>query len=282
MLPHHLLQLAILAMAAVAAPTPPRYSFRPRPPSESGPPAKRPKSGNNDLFDLIDNLDVRTDFKMATPPATGSNTLSETGAQHLPSSIMLTAGAFQPEVILSDPAIRTRFLVDANTYAQSQTLFEAAKLSKDYVTIPVSGEGGLSHLLYQQIGGILNGLLQATRTAGAWSIRARGAAPIEDWQYVISDSRATTLTVLELKTPDSLPLGKINTIVDMVKKKRFSMRQSDATTGIINFLYGKSSASKEDIPKRKGRKTEVLAMEQVGNYSAMLMAGHRANVRHQS
>lgn len=85
----------------------------------------------------------------------------------------------------------------------------------------ISGEGGLSHLLYQQVGGIVNQVLNAIGRPGAWNIRARGSAPVEDWRLV--DSKQKTRAVLELKTPDALTSNKVTNILTMIREDRFEM-----------------------------------------------------------
>lgn len=177
--------------------------------------AKRPKrpldaplstaaeQSTSDLADLLQSFDMQTKFKLQPGASSKTTSLSKGGVSSLPSAIKFVEGSFDPKTIIQLNS--ERLLVADTDYEATSVLFTATSLSKDLVK-QVSGEGGLSHLLYQQVGGPINRMLAAIGAPATWSIKAHGPAPMEDWRLVGD----MTAAVMELKTSAVLTGTKLD------------------------------------------------------------------------
>lgn len=216
---------------------------------------------------------MRTTFPLQDRASDKSTSLSEDGVASLPASLRLVRGSFNPDAVIR-PADHDR-RIGSTAFAATSTIFEATRLSKDLVT-RVSGEGGLSHLLYQQVGGPINQLLKAILgTSAAWSIKAHGPAPMEDWRLL--NAKGLTVAVMELKT--SPVLTKYNFDAMMISLHQFSIGELPLSVEenpsknppksppptIMSLVAGYDQAK-----SRSKRQNEVKALEQVSASTAVL------------
>lgn len=202
-----------------------------------------------------------------TPPS--SNNLSAYGVRYLPRNLKLKAGSFDPSAILENSRLATTATELKNTAA----VFEATRLTKDLSDDPIYGETGLSHILYQQVGGPINQVLAALGTGGSWVAKAGGPAPIEDWRLRVNHE---PVAVLELKTSTALSSEAMSLITRKLSQFRMEdLRDSDATSKDSDATskdrdaisparpVRSLSAKFTDAKTRAGRPSTVLAMEQV-------------------
>lgn len=262
----------------------------------------------SNLEELLASFDMRTRFLLQDNASPDTTSLSVGGVESLPAALKLVKGSFDPEQIIRQHS--DRLVVSKTDYQTTSTIFAATRLSKNLVP-KVSGEGGLSHLLYQQVGGPINQLLAAMGIAGSWSIKAHGPAPVEDWRFVSdtdttagsttaqsTTARSTTAVVMELKTSASLEKGAVDKM--MAALHMFSIKKmplENPTPRVVKRPTKQPRAAKNSVTRPKvtevdslnasygkknyrgGRPSEVKAMEQVGHRrSPRLHSGYLPDV----
>jgi len=232
------------------------------------------RSLSRSLLPLLDEFDMQKTFLLEDPPSKGTRVVPSNAMTAVPTDIEFVTGKFNPDAIIK--AAQDRLMVDPPTYDTIATVLAATAHTADLVKSPISGEAGLTHVLYQQLGGPLNAILAAV-AQGDWSVRGKGDAPIEDWRFIVNqDKRA----VLELKTSHALTGSAVKTIMRLVRAKGFKMAKvRDDNKAIVNSLVDKTAPAKKE-PTRTKRGKHVLALEQVC-YSVFVLltrSGRRRDV----
>lgn len=202
---------------------------------------------------IEDALDSAPTAKRPRTNKCTTHNLSPNGVSKLPDTIKLVRGSFNPARVIEQYPLLAR---SKPAFDDTLKVLETAGITKESYRDPISGELGLSHLLYQQVGGPINQILLALGNRASWVINSLPPAPIEDWRLV---SNGATLSVLELKSPKVLNAA----LLDLIAKNlgKFEMRILYDGPDEVNSLY----STHVTIPTtaRERRAPEVLMMEQV-------------------
>lgn len=227
-------------------------------PSKKTPPSNVPipsTDGRKTLKTLRDAFKMNTKFVPAGPKATGTRTVPAKGMVKVPKTLEIAKGSFVPSDIIN----KRRFQISEADYRDVLTVIESTRLTS-YMNIgSYSGELGLSHVLYQQVGGPINLVLKAIKQGGLWKPKAKGGAPIEDWRYV---KGTNTRAVLELKTSQALPKDMVQNIMTLVEERMLEMVDRDDENG--QPLHSLDVDGSEAL-LREDRDAEVRALEQVSH-----------------
>jgi len=214
----------------------------------------------DNLFAQLTKFSMATSFELEKPPAKGTNSLSIAAMKKakIPPALILKTGNFDAQAFLRSQ--QHRLDAEREEYDDTVSLLALGPCFQRDCKGPVSGEPGLSHRLFGQLGLALNRVLRAIHANGdaEWQATGRGKAPIEDWRY--HSESGPTLAVLELKTTDSMSNAMLQNIVDGIEAGEFTMTplRGKGSRRIYSMTWDRDVAEIRDR-----RKSEPKILEQV-------------------
>jgi len=212
-----------------------------------------------DIAELLDEFDMKKTFIMEGPGSKKTRVLSADAMAAVPTKLRFEVGRFDPDAVIS----AANLVVSPQVFGDIRKVIEVTRYTSDLVKSPISGEQGLTHVLYQQLAGPLNAIIAAVGQ-GDWSARGKGNAPKEDWRYIVD--RNDTRAVLELKTNQALQSHQLTTLKKITAANKLTMmpvKDDDAglnavkVNSLVDFTRGTAPQS------RATRAHEILALEQV-------------------
>lgn len=235
---------------------------RPYPPTKPPTTAATKKSS---LIPLLQSFNMKTSFITHQPGSPGTNSLPNHAMEHVPGTVSLTVGNFDPSaIILRNSA---RLSATERDYKIIASVLQTSARTAPLFDVPISSEAGLSHILFQQVAGPLNIILRAIGLEALWTATGKGSAPVDDWRCSIGGQadKHHIQAVLELKTPDSLSGFDVQDIMKGITEEQLKFapifdKQKQKINSLVNLTEYKKVG---DRAPRSSRQSTVKAVEQV-------------------